>query len=142
MQNGLELGIDCGGACSLICTDQAKAPTVLWARSFEIASSTYTAAAYIQNPNSGAGARAARYSFQLFDDQNILVVEKDGVVDLPPVRTIPVIEAGIDVGHRTVARTLFSFSALPAWDTVTAPIPVLHLTQQNLSRTPQGFRQT
>lgn len=133
VQNGGEFGVDCGGSCSLICTDQAKAPVVLWARSFATAPNTYTAAAYIQNLNTGAGARSAKYSFQLFDAQNILVVEKLGTVDIPPTRTVPIVEAGIDVGNRTVARTLFSFTELPAWSTITAPLPVLHLTQQNLS---------
>jgi len=118
VQNGTELGIDCGGACALVCPDDARAPIVLWARAFETASSTYTAAAYIQNQNTDAGARQAKYSFQLFDDQNILVAEHDGVMDLPPVRTIPVIDPNINVGNRTVARALFSFSELPSWYTV------------------------
>ena len=117
-QNGTELGVDCGGACALVCPNDARSPLVLWARAFQTSSSTYTAAAYIQNDNTAAGARQAKYSFQLFDDQNILVVEKDGIVDLPPVRTIPIIEPNINVGSRIVARTLFSFSELPSWYTV------------------------
>ncbi|HVV39419.1 MAG TPA: hypothetical protein VHD31_03840 [Candidatus Paceibacterota bacterium] len=133
IMNGTELGIDCGGACSLICSNTAIAPKVQWARAFSIASSTYTAAAYIQNLNAGAGARNVRYSFQLFDDKNVLVVEKTGIVDLPPVRNVPIIESNINVGNREVARTLFSFSDTPVWIKVTTKQPTLELTQQTLS---------
>ena len=125
VQNGTELGVDCGGTCALLCADTAQTPKVLWARSFETASSTYTAAAYVENLNQGAGARGVQYSFQLFDADNVLVIEKDGTTDLPPVNDIPIIEPNIDVGNRTVARTLFSFSVLPAWSKIT--------TQQQLS---------
>src|SRR3990167_18523 len=81
----------------------ARAPIIVWARAFESAPQTYTAAAYIQNNNPGAGARQVSYSFQLFDADNALVVERGGTVDLPPVPTIPIIETGINVGYRSVA---------------------------------------
>jgi len=133
IQNGTELGVDCGGACALICAEDAQAPKVLWARSFSVASSTYTAAAYIENENPGAGAHNVRYSFQLFDSDNLLVVEKTGTTDLPPVRNIPIVEPNINVGTRTVARTLFSFSDTPVWSKAAAQQPTLELVQQNLA---------
>jgi len=114
-QNAGEAGVDCGGACALLCEDQSKAPVVLWSRSFEHSPNTYIAAAYIQNNNVGAGAREVSYTFQLLDKDNILVTERTGVIDLPPVVTIPIIETNIDIGNRDVARTLFSFSERPVW---------------------------
>lgn len=114
-QNGTEHGVDCGGQCSLLCQGEARAPVVLWARAFMAAPQTYTAAAYIQNNNLGAGARRVAYSFQLFDADNKLVVDRAGVADIPPVPTVPIIEPGISVGYRTVSRTLFSFSTEPVW---------------------------
>ncbi len=111
IENGKEQGVDCGGTCALLCKDTARPPAPLWARSFLTASGTYTAAAYIQNNNVavGAGARSVRYSFQLLDSKNILVAEREGVVDIPPVQTVPIIEANINTGTREVARTLFNF---------------------------------
>jgi hypothetical protein len=117
-QDGDETGVDCGGSCALICAAQAAAPTVLWARAFRTGATTYTAAAYIENNNPGAGARGVSYSFQLFDADNQLIVERDGTTDLPPVVDIPIIETGINTGSRTVARTLFAFSATPVWQKV------------------------
>lgn len=138
-QNQNEQGVDCGGACSLLCTNTARTPQVLWARAFQTDVGIYTAAAYIQNQNGAAGARSVRYSFQLFDANNSLVVERDGVADLPPVQTIPIIEQNINVGTRGVARALFAFSELPTWEHIPADsIPALHISQKNLL--PDGSR--
>jgi len=121
VQNGSETGVDCGGSCAALCPDTAHAPTVLWARAFLTASSTYTAAAYIQNNNAavGAGAKGVRYDFRLYDDQNFLVKEVDGTMDIPPVQSVPVVLPGIEVGERTVARTYFEFADQPiAWSKI------------------------
>ncbi len=131
-QNGTEQGVDCGGGCARVCEAAARAPVVLWARSFEQAPQTYTAAAYIQNNNVGSGARQVAYTFQLFDQENKLVVDRTGVADLPPVSVIPIIEPNINVGHRVVSRTLFSFSSQPVWVRAGAP-PKLSVSEQQLS---------
>lgn len=120
-QDGTETGVDCGGSCSLICANQVQAPVVLWARSFEVASSTYTAAAYVQNNNPGAAARGVSYSFQLLDANNQLIIERDGTTDIPPISTVPIVETGIETGNRTVAHTLFAFAELPAWYRSSSP---------------------
>ena len=141
-QNQNERGIDCGGVCTLLCSNIERQPVVLWARSFQTdtLSTTlgqvgiYTVAAYVQNQNGSAGARAMRYSFQLFDEKNSLVVERDGVIDLPPVQTIPIVEQNINVGTRSIARVLFAFSEVPVWERVPASnIPTLQVSQQNLA---------
>lgn len=136
--NGDERDIDCGGACARICTQDARDPVVLWARSFSISPGSYTAAAYIQNRNQNALARGVRYSFQLFDEKNILIVERTGVVDIPPVQATPIVETGIDVGNRTVAKTYFSFSSIPVWEENTKVITPLQVGNQSLS--PDGSR--
>ncbi|MGC9602294.1 MAG: hypothetical protein ABSE76_00925 [Minisyncoccia bacterium] len=135
-QDGGELGVDCGGPCALLCADTAHAPVLLWARAFQTGPASYTAAAYIQNNNIGAGAKNVAYSFQLFDANNNLVVERDGIIDLPPITTIPIIEPNIMVGNRTVAHVQFAFSNTPpaVWSKVPASsIPTLSIAEQNLN---------
>lgn len=136
-QDGTETGVDCGGSCSLLCSDTAHEPVVLWARAFPTGGNYYTAAAYVQNNNLGAAARQVKYSFQLFDADNSLVVERDGVADLPPVETVPIIEPNIDVGNRVVTHALFAFTDDPStivWQKIPASqVPALSVTQQNLS---------
>lgn len=138
-QNGNEQGLDCGGSCTLLCAHQAGQPTVAWSRSFLTASSTYTAAAYVQNSNVGAAARNVAYSFQMFDADNRLIIEHDGVMDLPPLATIPIVEPNINLGSRIPVRTLFAFSDLPTWRTVAEDtIPRITISGQQLA--PDGTR--
>ena len=133
-KNGGESGVDCGGLCALVCSSEARAPVVLWARAFPNGQGAYTAAAYIQNNNIGKGAHAVAYSFRLYDADNRLVVEKDGVADLPPMQTIPIVEPNIAVGSRAVQRTLFAFSAVPVWQSV-APetVPTFHVSSHTFA---------
>lgn len=132
IQNGDEHGIDCGGSCALFCTDQVRPPVVIWARVFEVGPSTYTAAAYVRNPNPGAATRNVAYSFQLFDDKNLLVTERTGAIDIPAVQTVPFIDTNINVGNRTVTHALFAFSEEPRW--YKAPsVPHLRVRNQYLS---------
>ncbi|MES2203508.1 MAG: hypothetical protein V4474_04265 [Patescibacteria group bacterium] len=131
-QNQNERGVDCGGVCSLVCTQDTHNLVVLWSRSFLVAPGYYTAAAYVHNDNVTAGARAVQYSFQLFDDKNSLVIERDGQMDVPPTQAITVVEPSINVGNRTVSRALFSFITTPVWHA--AAIPMLRVSNQDLAQ--------
>lgn len=132
-QNGDEHGVDCGGSCSLICQYESRSPVVQWSRVFKTSPGTYTAAAYLQNPNIGAGSKQVPYSFQLFDDKNSLVLERSGVMDIPPVQTVPVIEPNIVVENRAVAKALFALGADPVWYKV-GGLPTLRIGNQFLAQ--------
>lgn len=132
VQNQDEHGVDCGGICALLCRNETRAPVVLWSRAFQVAENTYTAAAYVQNPNPGGQAKNVKYSFQLFDKNNQLIVERDGAIDIPAVQTVPFIDPNINVGNRVVARAIFAFSQEPTWVKATK-MPVLRVGNQYLS---------
>ncbi|MBX4192592.1 hypothetical protein KW798_03880 [Candidatus Parcubacteria bacterium] len=132
-ENATEHGIDCGGTCSLICTNEANDPTVLWSRTFQTSGNFYTAAAYIKNNNPGAGAKHVPYIFQLYDEKNLLVKAVEGVIDLPPIPVIPIVEHNINVGNRQIVRTQFSFSSGATWNTISASaLPALRIGEQKL----------
>lgn len=134
-QNGTETGVDCGGnTCSLLCADSAHPPIALWARAFQTNPGSYSAVAYIENNNvgEGAAARDVGYSFKLYNADNILVAERDGVANLPPVQNIPITEANINVGNAVVVHTLFAFTNDPpaVWNKVPAgSYPQLSISQ-------------
>ena len=136
LKNGRELGVDCGGSCTLLCQGQARSPVVLWARAFKTDTSLYTAAAYIENPNTalGAGARSVQYVFRLRDEKNILVAKREGVIDIPPTTLIPVVEHNIDVGNRDVFRADFEFLEVPTWKKVLVPALPPRLSNQELAQ--------
>lgn len=129
-----EYGVDCGGVCALICPGDARAPVVLWARTFKVSQGTYTAAAYIQNNNVGAGARGVSYTFQLFDENNELVVERRGKTDIPPTHIAPILETGIQTGTRDAVRALFAFTGEPVWERATKELPDLKIKNQKLEQ--------
>lgn len=133
-QNGLETDVDCGGACAKLCLAEARSPNVLWARAVESSPQTYTAIAYVENRTQGAAARQVPYTFRLFDSNNELVLEREGLADLPPVAVVPVILPNIDVGTRVVARALFTFTSEPQWERVPVEaLPQVRIVEQSLA---------
>ena len=141
IQNGSETGVDCGGSCAMLCANAAQKPIVMWARAFQTSSNTVTAAAYLQNTNMGnyAGAYGVRYAFRLYDADNLLIVERDGVIDIPPQNTVPVVEPNVVVGQRHVAHVFFDFSSEPSWTKIpVAALPTLRLSNQQLP--PDGLQ--
>jgi len=113
-QNGDELGIDCGGGCTLICSIEAFEPEVTWAKSFKVAGSIYNAVAYVENTNQIAATKEFRYSFLLYDDQG-LITTVSGKTILPPNNVYPVFEDGIDTNGRIPKKTLFEFEPIEFW---------------------------
>ena len=114
-KDGTETGIDCGGSCRAVCAQNVIAPIMRWSRSFEVTPGTYSAVAYVENPNSSTGAEAVSYEFRLLDAEGILVAERKGSTFISPGALMPVFEAGIRTGERVPVYTTFSFTEEPFW---------------------------
>ncbi len=114
-RNGTETGVDCGGSCANICMEQAEKPRVLWTRAFRTGANTYTLAAYIESPYPTATASRVPYFFELRDDKGLLVLERKGLLDIPPIPIIPIVEVNVNVGERSVSHTFLSFPQTPQW---------------------------
>ena len=71
----------------------------------------------------------------MYDKDNLLIVEKEGTVDLPPVPIIPIVEHNIHVGNRVVDHAQFTFLApTPAWYKIDrSTLASLRVSQENLS---------
>ena len=92
--NNTELGVDCGGGCTLICSFTVRPPEIVWAESFKIVDGQYNAVAYIANKNKEAGTPALTYTFRLFKG-NEVIAERKGVTVLPPDSTYPIFEGRV-----------------------------------------------
>lgn len=114
IQNGTETGIDCGGACEARCVQEVAAPSVSWARSFEIVPGQYNAVGYVENPNPATGARNLSYTFTLFDDRG-KITEVDGEATLRPGALTPLFAGRIDTGEREPTRTFLSLGSAKEW---------------------------
>jgi hypothetical protein len=114
-RNQGERGIDCSGPCSLVCRNETASPVILWQRLFKVSGGIYTAAAYIQNPNLGAGARNVPYRVRVYNQEGISMYERRGFIDIHPKYSFPIIEPGLDVGERVPSRMTFEFLEEPRW---------------------------
>jgi len=131
-QNNTETAIDKGGNCQLLDERALLPTTIVWTRTMPVRlpgqeQGSFSAVAYIENPNVNAGVQKAPYRFKLYDTNNILVAEIEGVMAIMPGTVTPVFEGGINTGHRTATRVFFEFTAPLMWERLfdaTAPITV------------------
>ena len=117
IQNGGELGIDCGGGCVKLCQSAYLGPKIAWggAKVEKVADGLYNAASYIINPNTNAAAVNVPYKIALFDEQGILIMERQGSVTLSAHRNTLVFEPSIATGKRIPVKATFEFLAPPVW---------------------------
>ena len=113
-QNGLERGIDCGGACARVCSLDIEQPQVLWSRAFKVTDGQYNAVAYIENENQGVGTPNLRYTFELYDREG-LIATKSGTTILPPDSVYPIFEGRINTGDRIPTQTSIVLEQNDAW---------------------------
>jgi hypothetical protein len=114
-QNQDELGIDCGGSCSLLCPVQYASLKVLWSRFSKVNDGVYNALAYIENPNLNAGANNLDYVFKLYDKDGILLRERFGRTFAPPNKIMTVFEPELITGNQVPQRVEFSFITNAIW---------------------------
>lgn len=115
IMNGNETGVDCGGSCQRLCPSAFLAPNVSWTSFEQLAIGSYTAAAYIVNPNSSGAAVNVPYHFVLYDNLGQQIVDMPGVVSLPPNRNTLAFLGPISVGKRIPYKAFFEFTGAPNW---------------------------
>ena len=145
-QNQEETAIDKGGSCRLLDEQTLTPYSVLWSRSFQVRApgqtndATYSAVAYIENPNEGAGVQQVGYRFGLYDERNVLVAERLGTTFIMPSGVTPVFQGAINTGNRAVVRTYFEFTGPLVWERVVNAASVLTVSNKivtNTSETPR-----
>jgi hypothetical protein len=133
VRNQGEEGIDCGGPCANVCSFSTIDPIVRWARAFPVTTGNYSAVAYIENPNTDATVSSIAYNFRFYDDQNILLAEKNGVTFIPAKKAFPIFETNINTGVRQIKKTFFEFTSIPNWQKATSPVPTLDIISKNIT---------
>lgn len=117
IQNGGEFGVDCGGKCVKLCQSAFISAKIAWggAKFEKVAPGLYNAASYIINPNTNGAAFDVPYKIALFDNQGILITERQGKITLPAHRNTLAFEPAIDTGKRVPTKATFEFLAPPVW---------------------------
>ena len=133
-QNGDELGVDCGGVCTLLCSAQYAPLNVEWTRFSKVSNGVYNVLAYIENPNINAEANNLAYTFKLYDKNGLLLREKSGLTFAPADKVMAVFEAGLLTGNQVPARVDFSFTSKAVWLKQTSQASGLSVSQTVMSR--------
>ncbi len=113
--NGNEKGIDCGGDCPLLCTQQTSDIVALWTRVFEVVPSVYNVVVYIENQNVNGALYSIPYEFRLYDEENVFIAKREGETFISPNSNSAIFESAINVGNRVPVRATFEFTAQPQW---------------------------
>lgn len=111
-----EKGVDCGGICQKVCTQDIFPVSVLWSRAFEVSPGVYNAVAYVTNPNINLEVKKVPFLFELYDSRNVLVLNYRGTTSIPPGQSFPIFVGGISSLEREVSRALFSFTEETKWE--------------------------
>lgn len=127
--NGNEKGVDCGGSCIMLCQDNFLSASIEWSKFDEAGPNLFNLGAYISNPNLDAEAREVKYRFELFDEEGIAIVERDGEIYIPPHGNVLAFEPAVNVGERIPTRVMFRFLENPFWQKV--QISPINLREKN-----------
>lgn len=115
-QNADEKGIDCGGICDILCTNQTLEPLVKWTRYFEVIPGLYNVVAYLENQNVNAGTDNMEYKFTIYDKNSTILSEKTGSIKLRPKEIIPITVSGLTTGKLQAARVSFEITNDVVWN--------------------------
>jgi Mg-chelatase subunit ChlD len=119
LQNNLEIGVDCGGACVRICAFTVTKPEIKWAESFRIIDGQYNALAYIENKNAEAATPELEYTFKLYDGED-LIASRRGSTILPPNSVYPIFEGRIMTANgRVPTKTVIELDEPDLWQPAT-----------------------
>lgn len=136
IQNQGETAVDEGGPCLKLDPAHLSPSAILWARSFKVRDGSYTAIAYIENPNPTAGVASAHYHFGLYDAGNVLVAEREGTTFIIPGGITPILKAGIDTGNRIAVHTYFQLTNdMLSWERMKSPASTIRINNQEVSDT-------
>jgi len=145
-----ETAPDRGGPCLLLDEARLSPSAIVWARTFRVrqpdvstsspSGAMYSAVAYVENPNAAAGVLEAPYRFLIYDSENVLVAEREGVAFVSPGGITPFFAGGIDTGNRAALRAIFTFTAPLTWvkaSRTTDGLTVSNIRTINLNEAPR-----
>ena len=134
--NGYETGVDCGGVCSLMCTQEINPISSKWALALRTASTTYDLVSLISNKNINNSPLGLNYKFTVYDKLGSVILEKIGQTLVPVDSDFPVIIQNVDL-KTPPANTTISFANERHYKTLEKPtsptIRVINTTFENSS---------
>ena len=131
LQNGQENGIDCGGSCDLICTQDVEPLSTVWYRTFPESQTAVTGIALIENKNNAAEARSVPMTFALFSE-GLEIDSKTQLVTLVPQKRTPVIIKGLEFGASQIDFTSFAVGQPDGWYKKTVEEKLIRISNERI----------
>lgn len=144
LQNGDETGVDCGGSCQLLCTPESL-PLISRGdpRVIKVAEGVFEVVALVENPNTDAEIKAARYSFKIYDSSSSIPIKIiEGETFVPKGARFAIFEGpfNLEAGLVPVRAILEWQNPGQAFQKNPAVVPELIIKNQVLSREDIGPR--
>ncbi len=117
--NQNEQGIDCGGACRLVCLGGASNLSILWTKVFPVRDGVYDVVAYVENRNFTLVAPEVPYTARLYGEDGTVIAEKQGKTYAKPNELFAIFEGGMVTGGKIAVRGEVSISSDFRWYTAT-----------------------
>lgn len=111
-QNQGEFGVDCGGGCAAVCQEEVADMQVLWRRAFPVRTGEYDLAALVENPNNDFSANQFVYTFEVYDAQNNLILEKSGTGFANPREQFVIFEPRVFLGNKAPSRVFLAIESV------------------------------
>lgn len=131
-KNGFEVGIDCGGTCSLQCTSQVIPLQVLWARALPVGTSTYDVVGLIANKNINNAPKGVGYTFVIYNKNGDLIFTKQGTTTISVDDDMPIIIQGVPLSD-TPFQTVLTLAPAKHYATgEKSPIPPIRTVRTKI----------
>lgn len=118
VKNNDESGIDCGGSCSLVCRAEVIQPIIRWdPRLFEILPGIWSSLVYVENPNIDSEAVYVPYTLTIYDEQNDILIKREGATVLPKNKTVGIFDGSIIMPEgKKPRRAIFELGKNIVWN--------------------------
>ena len=112
-----EKGVDCGGACTLVCPGGAMPLTLLWTKVFPVRAGVYDVVAYVENANFTIGAPRVPYIAKLYDKEGVVIAEERGETYAKPNERFFIFKGIVLTGDRVAASGSIEIVETFSWYT-------------------------
>lgn len=114
-QNQTEVGVDCGGPCSLACPKRMADLRLSWTRLIKVDKGRYDVIGQVENGNAGAGIRRFTYTIRLFDKDGILLTNRTGESFANPNERFFIFAGNINTREREATRAVIDIDHNYVW---------------------------
>lgn len=89
--NGYETGVDCGGLCALMCSQEVNPLSVVWSKAVRSGPGVFDYVGMVKNTNIDNASREIGYKFIAYDDEGNQINELSGSTTPPLDGLFPII---------------------------------------------------